>query len=107
MGFIWILVPLLALSIPLVAMYLEYQKNKMKMMDKSNQNQEEVDEVRKLVSSLKTRIENLEAIAAGAPEEFSTGAGRGMEEIEIEDEATIKQENKQQVTDIADKRRSR
>lgn len=84
MNLIWVLVPLLALSIPLVAMYLDHQKNKMKMMNKSNQNQEEVDEVRKLVSSLKSRIENLEAIAAGNPDEFSTGAGRGMTEIEIE-----------------------
>lgn len=106
MGFIWILVPILALSIPLVAMYLEYKENKMKMMDKSNQNQEEVDEVRKLVSSLKTRIENLEAIAAGEPEEFSTGAGRGMKEIEIEEDSSIKEEHKQQVSDIAGKRRT-
>ena len=83
----------------------EYQKNKMKMMSKSNQNQKEVDEVRKLVNSLKTRIENLEAIAAGEPDEFKTGAGAGMKEIEI-DEMDQAEENKKAVSDLANKQRS-
>lgn len=104
---VWILIPILALSIPLVAMYLEYQKNKMKMMGKSRQHEEEVKELRKLVNAMKGRIENLEAIAAGNPDEFSTGAGKGMSEIEVEEEPSIKQVNQQQVSDIADKRRSR
>ncbi|WP_372635025.1 hypothetical protein [Fodinibius sp.] len=86
---------------------IEYQKNKMAMMGKSRRNEEEVDDLRKLVNSLKGRIENLEAIAAGNPDEFSTGAGRGMEEIEIEEELSMKQENKQQVADLADKRREK
>ncbi|MCW9706907.1 hypothetical protein [Fodinibius salsisoli] len=86
---------------------IEYQKNKMQMMGKSQQNEEEVEELRKLVNSMKGRIENLEAIAAGSPDDFSTGAGKGMAEIEIEDEPSIKEENKQQVSDIADKRRTR
>lgn len=83
---------------------IEYQKNKMQMMNLSQQNEEEVEDVRKLVNSLKTRIENLEAIAAGEPEEFKTGAGAGMSEIEI-DETDIKEENKQKVSDIANKQR--
>lgn len=85
---------------------IEYQKNKMKMMNKSDQNQQEVDEVRKLVNSLKTRIENLEAIAAGEPDEFNTGAGAGMKEIEI-DEMDQAEENKKTVSDIAKKQRSK
>jgi uncharacterized protein YlxW (UPF0749 family) len=85
---------------------IEYQKNKMKMMSRSRQNEEEVDDLRKLVNSLKGRIENLEAIAAGDPDEFSTGAGKGMEEIEIEDETSIEEENQKEVSNIADKRRS-
>lgn len=105
---VWILIIVLAsLALGAGGLFIEYQKNKMKMMNKSNQNQKEVDEVRKLVNSLKTRIENLEAIAAGEPENFTTGAGRGMKEIEIEEEASIKRENQQQVSDIADKRRER
>jgi len=66
-----------------------------------------VGDLRKLVNSLKTRIENLEAIAAGDPDEFSVGAGKGMQEIEIDEEESYKQENQQKVSDIAQKRRSK
>ncbi|MGK7369888.1 MAG: hypothetical protein ACNS64_06705 [Candidatus Halalkalibacterium sp. M3_1C_030] len=99
---IWVLIPLAAI---IGGMILEYQKNKMKLMNKSRQNEQEVDDVRKLVNSLKTRIENLEAIAAGEPEEFKTGAGAGMKEIEIE-EMDHREENKQKVSDLAEKRRT-
>jgi hypothetical protein len=101
-SWIWVLIPLAAI---IGGMILEYQKNKMKLMNKSRQNEQEVDDVRKLVNSLKTRIENLEAIAAGEPEEFKTGSGIGMKEIEI-DEMDHKKENKQKVSDLADKRRT-
>lgn len=100
-AWIWVLIPLVAI---IGGFILDYQKNKMKMMNKGRQNEQEVDELRKLVESLKKRIENLEAIAAGEPEEFSTGAGVGMSEIEIEDEASIKKENRDEVADIAEKR---
>ena len=102
-AWIWVLIPLVAIVGGLI---IEYQKNKMKMMGMSRQNSEEVDELRKLVTSLKSRIENLEAIAAGNPDDFSTGAGRGISEIEIDEESTIKEENQQQVSDIAKKRRT-
>ncbi len=101
-SWIWVLIPLVAI---IGGFIVEYQKNKMKMMNRSRQNEQEVDDIRKLVNSLKTRIENLEAIAAGDPDEFSTGAGKGMEEIEI-DEHQIKEENKQEVSNIAKKRRT-
>ena len=101
-AWIWVLIPLVAI---IGGFIIEYQKNKMAMMNRSRQNEEEVEDLRKLVNSLKGRIENLEAIAAGDPDEFSTGAGKGMEEIEIEDEASIKEENQQEVSDIANKRR--
>lgn len=102
-AWIWVLIPLVAI---IGGFIIEYQKNKMKMMNRSRQNEQEMDDLRKLVNSLKGRIENLEAIAAGEPEEFSTGAGKGMEEIEIEEES-IKKENQQEVSDIADKNRRR
>lgn len=101
-AWIWVLIPLAAI---IGGMILEYQKNKMKLMNRSQQNEQQVDDLRKLVNSLKTRIENLEAIAAGAPEEFKTGAGEGMKEIEI-GETDYTEENKQKVSDIADKRRT-
>lgn len=103
-AWIWVLIPLVAI---IGGFIIEYQKNKMAMMDRSLQNEEEVEDMRKLVNSLKSRIENLEAIAAGDPESFTTGTGRGMEELEIDDEPSMSQENKQEVSDIADKRRNK
>lgn len=101
---IWIF--LIVLVSIIGGLMIEYQKNKMQMKNRSRQNEQEVDDLRKLINSLKGRIENLEAIAAGDPDEFSTGAGKGMEEIEIDEESSIKQEHQQQVSDIADKRRA-
>jgi hypothetical protein len=101
-SWIWVLIPLVAI---IGGFIIEYQKNKMKMMTRSRQNEQEVDEIRKLVNSLKTRIENLEAIAAGDPEEFKTGAGLGLKEIEIE-EMDHREENKNKISELADKRRT-
>lgn len=104
MGSIWILIPLVAIIGGLI---VEYQKNKMQMMNRSQQNEEEVEDLRKLVNAMKTRIENLEAIAAGEPDEFkrTKGAGTGMSEIEIE-ETDYKKENRQKVSDLANKQQS-
>lgn len=102
MTWIWVLIPLVAI---IGAFIIEYQKNKMAMMDRSRQNEEEVEDLRKLVNALKGRIENLEAIAAGEPEDFSTGAGRGMEEIEIDDSSTV-DKNEKEVSNLANKRRN-
>lgn len=101
-SWIWVLIPLVAI---IGGYIIDYQKNKIKMLNLSEQNEEEVEDLRKLVSSLKTRIENLEAIAAGEPEEFKTGAGAGMKEIEI-DEMDYKEENKEKISDLANKRRT-
>ncbi|WP_138431246.1 hypothetical protein [Fodinibius saliphilus] len=103
-AWIWVLIPLVAI---IGGFIIEYQKNKISMMNRSRQNEEEVEDLRKLVNALKGRIENLEAIAAGEPEEFSTGSGRGMEEIEIEEEPSIKEQNQQEVSNMADKRRTK
>ena len=102
-AWIWVLIPLVAI---IGGFIIEYQKNKMTMMNKSRQNEEEVEDLRKLVNSLKGRIENLEAIAAGEPDDFSTGAGRGMEEIEI-DESSSAEENKKEVSNLANKKRNK
>jgi len=101
MVWIWAIIPIVAI---IGSFYIEHQKLKMKMAEKGQQNQQEVDEVRKLANSLKTRIENLEAIAAGEPEAFKTGAGKGMKELEIE-EADPKEENREQISNIAKKQR--
>ncbi len=83
---------------------IEYQKNKMKMLNRSQQNEEEVEELQELIDNLRSRVENLEAIAAGDPEEFKLGPGSDLGEVEIE-QSTLKQENKQQVSDLAKKQR--
>lgn len=101
-AWIWVLIPLAAI---IGGMILEYQKNKIKLMNRSEHNEEQVEDLRKLVHSLKSRIENLEAIAAGAPEDFKTGAGTGMQEIEI-DELDHADKNQKDVSDLAKKRRS-
>lgn len=100
---IWVLIPLAAIIGKFI---MEYQRNKITMTNRSLQNQENMEDIRKLVNSLKGRIENLEAIAASDPDSFSVGAGKGMQEIEI-DEESIKKENQQQVSDIAQKRRTK
>lgn len=101
-AWIWVLIPLVAI---VGGLLLEFQKNKMKMMNRSRQNEEGVEDLRKLVTSLKSRIENLEAIAAGDPNELSTGTGKGMKEIEIEEESSIHAENRDEVSNIAKQRR--
>jgi len=84
---------------------MEYQKNKMKMAKMGHQNEEEVEELRKYVNKLKKRIENLEAIAAGDPEEFKKGSGLGMKEIEI-DEPEPKEQNEADVSKISNQLKS-
>ncbi|MFH5832276.1 hypothetical protein ACG2F4_01355 [Halalkalibaculum sp. DA3122] len=103
-AWIWVLIPLVAI---IGGFILDYQKNKMKMMNQGRQNEQEVDELRKLVDSLKKRVENLEAIAAGEPEEFSRGAGLGMSEIEITDEEKVKREHRQKVSEMANNKRTK
>lgn len=103
-AWIWVLIPLVAI---IGGFIIEYQKNKMAMMNRSRQNEQEVEDLRKLINSLKGRIENLEAIAAGNPDEFSTGAGKGLEEIEIDEESSRKEENQREVSNLADKRRNK
>lgn len=102
MEWLWILIPLVAI---IGGMLLEYQKNKMKLMELGHQNEEGVEDLRKYVEKLKTRIENLEAIAAGETEEFKTGAGRGIKEIEVT-ESDAKEESRQHVSKIANNLRS-
>ena len=99
---IWILIPLVAI---IGGLFIEYQKNKMKMMELGHRNEEEVDELRKYVDTLKKRIENLEAIAAGEPNEFKTGTGKGLTEIEV-DESNHKEENRQEVSKLSNNLRT-
>lgn len=78
---------------------IDYQKNKLKWQSTNTKQNEEVDDLRKLVQQMKKRIENLEAIAAQNPTDFKMNDSKPRDFIEIDHEDTIKQENRQKVAD--------
>lgn len=78
---------------------IDYQKNKLEWQSKNSKQDEEVDDLRKLVQQMKKRIENLEAIAAQNPEDFKMNDANPREFIEIDDEQSIKNENRKKVAD--------
>ncbi len=97
-GFIWILIPLVAI---IGGYIIDYQKNKLKWQSRYNRTDEEVDDLRELVSKLKKRIENLEAIAAGSPETFSEYNSDSQGSVEFDEANSIKTENEQTVANMA------
>lgn len=97
-GMIWVLIPLAAI---LGWIFLEYQENKLRMMKKNEENREDVEKLHQAVTKLQKRIENLEAIAAAAPDDFSSQNNRSPG-IEMEDTAM---ENEVKVSKIARKQK--
>lgn len=97
-GFIWILIPLVAI---IGGYIIDYQKNKLKWQTRYNHTDEEVDDLKELVSKLKQRIENLEAIAAGSPETFSEYHSDSYDRNNVEEANSIKSENEQTVANMA------
>ncbi len=81
-------------------MYTGYKTEKLKMQSSITAKNEELDDLRKMVGSLKSRIENLEAIAAQSPDEIR---GSGIGKIEIEDEIDAVEENQKAVKKMASK----
>jgi len=85
-------------------MYTGYKTEKLKVNSKLAEKNDELDAIRKIVSTLKTRVENLEAIAAQAPDEFGNTTG----EIEIVDGYNVsKDENQKDVSKLANDLRSK
>lgn len=80
---------------------IDYQKNKLEWESKNSKQDEEVDDLRKLVQQMKKRIENLEAIAAQNPDDFKMNDANPRDFIEIDDQETLKQENRQKVANQA------
>lgn len=80
---------------------IDYQKNKLQWESKNSKQDEEVHDLRKLVQQMKKRIENLEAIAAQNPDDFKKNDGNPRDFIEIDDEQSITEENRQKVADQA------
>ncbi len=97
-GLIWILVPLVFI---IGGYIIDYQKNKLKWQSKNTQIDTNLDELKELITSLTSRIENLEAIAANDPSEFSEQI------VDIPDEKDFKEENKKTVEGLAKTRRTK
>ncbi len=77
---------------------IDYQKNKLEWQSKNNQSDKELNEVREEMKRMKKRIENLEAIAA----DDSLGrTHQSTATIEIDDEQSIKEENRKTVANKA------
>lgn len=101
-AWIWILIPLVAI---IGGYIIDYQKNKLKWQNQTNSNEAELEDVKVLLKQLKSRIENLEAIAAGDPDEFSSYDGERLDKIEMDDRESQKEKNRSAVKNIANKQR--
>lgn len=80
---------------------IDYQKNKLKWQSKNNQSDKELIEVRQEMNRMKRRIENLEAIAADDSVGRTHQSSASTVRIEIDDEQSIKEENKKNVAEKA------
>lgn len=72
-AWIWILIPLVAI---IGGYIIDYQKNKLKWRSATESSESDLEEFRAVVTGLRKRIENLEAIAANLdawPEEEASG----------------------------------
>jgi len=93
-SWIWVLIPLVAI---IGAYVIDYQKNKLKWQNQTNSNEAEIDELRNLMSQIKKRVENLEAIVVD-----ETGKESGLTNpIDIELRDSIKKENQRTVAEKA------
>lgn len=80
-----ILIAIIVLTAILGGYVIDYQKNKLKWRSTNSKQNEEVDDLRKLVQQMKKRIENLEAIAAQNPDDFKIGDSNPRDFIEIDE----------------------
>ena len=80
--------------------FLEYKSDKKEFTGKNRKQEEEIDELRKLIQQMKKRIENLEAIAADMPADFDSSTSNPRDIIEVEEDS-IANENRQRVAERA------
>lgn len=102
-AWIWVLIPLVAI---IGGYIIDYQKNKLKWQNQTNSNEAELEDLKKLTDKLKSRIENLEAIAANDPEEFTSQESNsfGSVDIDIDDRESQHEKNRSKVENIAKKK---
>lgn len=102
-AWIWVLIPLVAI---IGGYIIDYQKNKLKWQNQTNSNEAELEDLKELTSQLKSRIENLEAIAADEPDEFASRGRNSYSTIEVDDRETQREKNRSKIENIA-KRKSK
>jgi flagellar basal body rod protein FlgG len=102
-AWIWVLIPLVAI---IGGYIIDYQKNKLKWQNQTNSNEAELEDLKELTSQLKSRIENLEAIAAEEPDEFASDGNNSYSTIEVDDRETQREKNRSKIENIA-KRKSK
>jgi Flp pilus assembly protein TadB len=73
-----------AILVPLAGMFYAYKEKELKAEEKRYMNAKESQELRKMILSLKSRIENLETIITEQDEEAK--ADIPLDDIEIKDE---------------------
>lgn len=95
------LIALIILTAIVGGYLIDYQKSKLEWQSKNSKQDEQVDDLRKLVQQMKKRLENLEAIAAQNPDDFKMSDANPREFIEIDDQQSIKQENRKKVANQA------
>lgn len=95
-AWIWVLIPLVAI---IGGYVIDYQKNKLKWQNQTSSNEAELEELRAMMSKMKQRIENLEAIAAHDSESFREAGD--LHTIELDSEEQLKKENEQNVANKA------
>jgi hypothetical protein len=98
-AWIWVLIPLVAI---IGGYVIDYQKNKLKWQNQTSSNEAELEELRAMMSKMKQRIENLEAIAAHDSESFREAGDLDPIELDFEEqEEKMKKENEQNVANKA------
>lgn len=96
---IWVLIPLVAI---IGGYVIDYQKNKLKWQNQTSSNEAELEELRAMMSKMKQRIENLEAIAAHDSDSFREAGDLHTIEFDPEEqEKQMKKENEQSVANKA------
>lgn len=102
-AWIWVLIPLVAI---IGGYIIDYQKNKLKWQNQTNSNEAELEDLKKLTDKLKFRIENLEAIAANDPEEFTSQERNSFSsiDIEVDERESQRDKNQSKVENIAKKK---
>jgi len=98
-AWIWVLIPLVAI---IGGYVIDYQKNKLKWQNQTSSNEAELEELRAMMSKMKQRIENLEAIAAHDSESFREAGDLNSIDLDFDErEERMKKENEQNVANKA------